>query len=112
MSKWNLAYKGTEILTPEEWNHVVDALEELDGRAPVERNGGLAVFDGDGVTTMFTITHGLSTTPTVALVGKAISGLPDIDYWEADTTSIKVYFKSAPSSGSENVKLWWYVVRL
>jgi len=29
MSKWGLKHKGVEILTPEEWNTVVDALDEL-----------------------------------------------------------------------------------
>jgi len=32
MSKWGLRHKGVEILTPEEWNKVVDALEELNSR--------------------------------------------------------------------------------
>ena len=112
MSKWNLSYKGVEILTPEEWNRVVDALEELDGRAPAGINGGKASFDGDGSTTSFKITHGLGATPTVALVGKAVSGLPDIDYWDVDTTYITVYFKSAPPSGTGNVILWWLAIRL
>jgi len=62
MSRWNLVYKGVEILTPEEWNRVVDALEELDKRSPLEFKGGLATFTGDGTTTTFTITHGLETT--------------------------------------------------
>jgi len=112
MSKWGLAYKGTEILTPEEWNLVVDALDELDKRAVIERNGGIATFSGDGTTISFQITHGLTTTPTIALVGKAISGLPDLDYWTADETYITVYFKTAPPAGTENIKLWWYAIRL
>ena len=112
MSKWGLTYKGTEILTPEEWNKVVDALEELDTRTLAERNGGTYTFSGDGVTTSFQIPHGLSQAPTVALVGKAIADLPDIDYWEVDDTYITVHFKSAPASGSDNVKLWWLAIRL
>jgi len=111
MSKWQLTYKGTEILTPEEWNRVVDALEELDGRAPVERNGGTATFTGDGTTTSFQIRHGFTVVPTVALVGKGISGLPDIDYWTADATYITVVFKTAVASGVE-IRLWWLALRL
>jgi len=44
MAKWGLAYKGTEILSPEEWNRVVDALDELDKRAPLGIKGGKAVM--------------------------------------------------------------------
>ena len=112
MSRWQLTYKGTEILTPEEWNRVVDALEELDKRSPLGLNGGVATFSGDGTTTSFSIPHGLGTTPTVALVGKAVAGLPDIDYWDADTTNIIVHFKSPPSSGTDNVRIWWLTIRL
>ena len=72
----------------------------------------MATFSGDGTTTSFQISHGLTTTPTVALVGKAISGLPDIDYWEVDSSYITVYFKTPPSSGTDNVKLWWMAIRL
>lgn len=110
MSKWGLSYKGTEPLYPEEWNYLVDALNELDGRSPSSFNCGLAVFSGDGVTTSFQIAHGLGTVPTLVLLGKGVSGLPDIDYWEADNTYITVYFKSAPSSGTDNVKIWWLAI--
>lgn len=112
MSKWGLGYKGVEPVLPSEWNLVVDALDELDGRAPVGINGGLAAFDGDGSTTSFQIAHGLDAVPTVAIVGKSAGGLPDIDYWEADSTYITVYFKSAPPAGTGNVKLWWLAIRL
>jgi len=83
----------------------------LDGRAPVERKGGTATFTGDGTTTSFKITHGITVTPTVALVGKGISGLPDIDYWTADATYITVVFKTAPASGVD-IRLWWLALRL
>ena len=99
------------ILTPEEWNSVVDALDELNARAPLEIKGGLASFTGDGSTITFKISHGLSGAPSVALVGKASSGLPDIDHYTADTKYINVTFKSPPSSGVE-VKLWWLALRL
>jgi hypothetical protein len=84
----------------------------LDGRSPIERKGGIATFSGDGSTLTFLIPHGLTATPTVALVGKAIGGLPAIDYWEADATHIKVYFVSAPPSGTENVKIWYLALML
>jgi len=77
----------------------------------MQRNGGIATFTGDGTTTSFQITHGLETTPTVALIGKASSGLPDIDYYTADATYITVVFKTAPVSGVE-IKLWWLAIRL
>jgi len=98
------------ILTPEEWNRVVDALSELDGRTPAELKCGLITFTGDGTTTSFKIPHGLTETPTVAFVGKASSGLPDVDYWTVDSSYITVVFKTAPSSGS-SVSLWWMAIR-
>jgi len=112
MSRWGLSYKSVEILTPEEWNLVVDALEELDGRAPLAIRGGRAVFDGDGSTTTFYIAHGMDAAPTCVVVGKGAANLPDIDYWEADSTNIKVVFKSPPAAGSQNVVIWWLAVRL
>jgi len=45
MSKWGLKYKGVEILTPEEWNKVVDALEELDSRCVAGANTFLGLAD-------------------------------------------------------------------
>ena len=111
MSRWGLTYKGVEIVTPEEWNTLIDALEELDSRAPLGIKGGLETFTGDGTTSTFQISHNLGSIPTVALVGKGASGLPDIDYWEVDSTYIYVTFKSAPSSGSE-VKIWWLALKL
>jgi hypothetical protein len=99
------------VLTPEEWNSVVDALNELDSRAPAGIKGGVASFTGDGTTTSFTIAHGLGSTPTVALVGKKTSELPDIDYWDADTTNITVVFKSPPDDG-KTFQLWWLALKL
>jgi hypothetical protein len=112
MSKWGLSYKGVEILTPEEWNSVVDALNELNNRTPVETKGGIKTFSGDGITVTFNIPHGISTTPTTVSVAKAISNLPDIDYIEADATNIKVTFKSPPASGTDNVKIYYIALRL
>jgi hypothetical protein len=106
MSWKGLTHKGTEILTPEEWNKVVDALDEL--KAMIK--GGLAEFTGDGTTTTFNIAHGLGAPPTSAIVGKGASGLPDIDYWTADDLNITVTFKTAPASGA-TVKIWWIALK-
>jgi len=111
MGSWARIPPSRHILTPEEWNRVVDAIEELDGRAPVERKGGVASFTGDGVATEFTIAHGLTAAPTVAFVGKKTSGLPAIDSWDADATNIVVRFVSAVASGV-SFELWWLALRL
>jgi hypothetical protein len=111
VSRWGLYYKAAELVEPEEWNRIIDALNELDLRCPVEIKGGLATFSGDGATTVFSIPHGLSTTPTVAFAQKAVAGLPDIDYVEVDPTYIKVHFKSPPPSGTDNVKLFYLAAR-
>jgi hypothetical protein len=99
------------VLTPEDWNSVVDALNELDSRTPVKIKGGVADFTGDGTRSTFTIAHSLEASPTVALVGKKTSGIPDIDFWDADETNITVVFKSPPDAG-KTFQLWWLAVKL
>ena len=79
-----------------------------DGTVLYSENGGPAIFSGDGSTTTFSIPHSLVQTPITYYVQKATSGLPDIDYVEADGTNLTVHFKSAPASGTDNVKLRWY----
>jgi hypothetical protein len=106
MSRWGLTYKGVEIVTPAEWNLIVDALNDLDTRV----QGGQASFVGDGSTKIFQISHGLGTTPVSVMVGKGASGLPNISYWTADSTQITVEFETAPSSGA-TVKLWWLALK-
>ncbi|MEM1540609.1 MAG: hypothetical protein QXJ07_04420 [Candidatus Bathyarchaeia archaeon] len=109
MSRWGLTYKGVEILTPEEWNNMVAALNDLDSRAPLQRNGGTIKFTGDGSRTTFNIPHGLGTEPQITLVGKASPNLPDIDYWTKDTENITVVFKQPPPSG--DFYLHWLALR-
>ena len=106
ISRWGLTYKGVEILTPEEWNTVIDALEDLDKRIKC----GLYETTGDGTTNSFQIEHNLGETPTCVICGKASAGLPDIDYWFADETYITVVFKSAPDSGID-VKIYWIALK-
>jgi len=106
MSRWGVYYKGAEILTPEEWNRMVDALNELDQRVA----GGQAIFTGDGSTTTFEIPHGLGETPMTIMVAKGSPGLPDIDYCTANEVNIYVTFKTPPPSGID-VRIWWIAVK-
>jgi len=110
LARWGLYYKGAEPVSPAEWNAIVDALNELDKRTPIEFNCGKAEFTGDGTTTTFEITHGLTTAPTLALVGKAAPDLPYIDYWDADATHIRVTFERAPAPGVA-IRIWWLAIR-
>ena len=110
MSRWGLRYKGTEPLTPTDWNTVVDALDELNQRAPDKIACGMATFSGDDATTEFQIEHGLGEEPTCVICGKGAPNLPDVDYWTADETYITVVFKSAPPSGTDNVKIWYLAI--
>jgi hypothetical protein len=105
MSRWGLTYKGAEIVEPAEWNALVDALNELDSRVV----GGRAQFTGDGSTTSFAIPHGLGEVPMAVMVGKGSPGLPDIDHFTADATSITVVFRSPPPATSFYV--WWIAVK-
>jgi len=114
MSKWGLRHKGVEILTPEEWNTVVDALGELDSRVGTlekyKMHGGLASFTGDGSTKTFYIAHELEAVPDSTIVGKGSPNLPSIDYWTADDTYIIVEFETPPGSDVE-IKLWWFAFK-
>jgi len=100
-----------EVLTPEEWNRVVDGLEELDKRSPLEYNGGLVSFNGDGVTTQFRIRHGLAAAPTVPFVFPASPDARRLFYLEVTGTEILVNFEAAPPVGTGNVRLFWFAVR-
>jgi hypothetical protein len=112
MSRWGLTYKGIEPVPPEDWNSMIDALNDLDERTPLELKGGLASFNGDGTTKDFTITHGLTTTPTIVLIGAGSADASGDKWWEATETQIIVHFITAPPAGSGNVKIWYYAIRL
>jgi len=111
MSRWGLTHKGVEVITPAEWNAVIDALEELDKRSPVEWNGGFISWDGDGVTTEFLIPHGLSLKPYIVFVTPASPDAKDIQYVYADDKYIHVVFSSPPPSGESNVSVYWIAIR-
>lgn len=111
MSKWGLTYKGTEPLTPEEWNLVVDALNELDSRVK-KIISGLAVWSGDGSTMDFVIEHNLGETPNLVLIGEGSEDAIGNKWWEADETRVTIHFLSPPPSGSDNVKLWYLIAKV
>jgi hypothetical protein len=111
MAKWGLGYKGTEVLTPEEWNLVVDALNELDGRIK-KVMGGMGVWSGNGISTVFEFTHNFGEIPTVVLIGEASNDAMGNKWWEADETKVTIYFSSPPPSGTNNVRLWYLVMKL
>jgi hypothetical protein len=111
MASWGLGYKGTEVLTPEEWNLVVDALNELDGRVKKVR-GGIATFSGDGTATDFEFTHDLGEVPTVVMIGEASNDAMGDKWWEADETKVTIHFSSPPPAGTDNVKLWYLLLKL
>ncbi|RLG63107.1 hypothetical protein DRO21_06615 [archaeon] len=71
-------------------------------------NSGTATFSGDGTTTQFSIAHGLVSTPTKVLVTPMTADAASDFYVTADATNIYVNYKSAPPSGSNNIKLSWY----
>ena len=111
MSKWGLTYKGTEVLFPEDWNHVVDALQELDGRTPVRVGAGLGTWSGDGTTTTFVVTHNWGEMPTVAFVQPASADAVGDFYVTLDENTLKIVYKTAPPSGTDNVKLYYIIMK-
>ncbi|MEM3145534.1 MAG: hypothetical protein QW332_06070 [Thermoproteota archaeon] len=111
MSKWGLTHKGTEPLTPEEWNLVVDALEELDKRVSKIRVG-LAVWSGDGSTIDFVIEHDLGEEPTTVLIGEGSEDAIGDKWWEANETNVIIHFQNPPPEGTDNVKLWYLILKV
>ena len=71
-------------------------------------NSGTATFSGDGSTTQFSIEHGLVSTPNKVQVTAMSSDAAGDFYVTADATYIYVNYKTAPPSGTDNVKLSWY----
>lgn len=74
---------------------------------------GKAVASGNNTTTIFNIPHGLGSNPTYAFVsvgqaGGAVSQ-PNRSY-TTDATNIVVTFSVAPTTGTNNVIIYWRVV--
>ena len=72
------------------------------------KNSGAATFSGDGTTTQFSIAHGLVSTPTKVLVTPMTADAASDFYVTADDTKIYINYKSAPPSGTDNLKFSWY----
>jgi len=71
------------------------------------KNSGTATFSGDGTTTQFSIAHGLVSTPTKVLVTPMTADAASDFYVTADDTNIYINYKSAPPSGTDNLKFSW-----
>jgi len=71
-------------------------------------SSGTATFSGDGSTTQFSIAHGLVSTPTKVLVTPMTADAASDFYVTADDTNIYINYKSAPPSGTDNLKFSWY----
>ena len=72
------------------------------------RNSGTATFSGDGTTTQFAITHGLASTPKVAVVTPASADARGSFHVTVDSSKIYVNYATAPPAGTNNVALYWY----
>jgi len=68
---------------------------------------GTATFSGDGSKTQFSIAHGLKYTPTKVLVTPMTADAAGDFYVTANKTYIYINYKTAPPSGTDNVKVSW-----
>ena len=72
---------------------------------------GKSTASGNASTTVFNIAHGLGSNPTYAFISVAQSGSTALARsYTTDATNIVVTFASAPSSGTNNVIIYWRVV--
>jgi len=74
----------------------------------ITENSGTATFSGDGATTQFSIAHGLVSTPTKVSVTPMTADAASDFYVTVDDTNIYINYKSAPPSGTDNLKFSWY----
>jgi len=72
------------------------------------KNSGTATFSGDGSTTQFSIEHGLVSAPSKVLVTPMTADASGDFYVTADDTYIYINYKTAPPSGTDNIKVSWY----
>jgi len=77
-------------------------------RGYITENSGTATFSGDGTTTQFSIAHGLVSAPTKVQVTPMTADAAADFYVTADNTNIYINYKSAPPSGTDNLKFSWY----
>lgn len=74
---------------------------------------GKSVASGNNSTTVFNIAHGLGSNPTYAFVSVAQAGSaatqPNRSY-TTDATNIIVTFSAPPTTGTNNVVIYWRVV--
>ena len=72
---------------------------------------GKHTANGNGTSTQFTIAHGLGSLPGYTYISVANSGTSTIAAKaDSDATNITVTFASPPSSGTNNVVIYWRVV--
>ena len=71
-------------------------------------NTGIATASGNGSTTSFTIAHSIGSTPSVYFA-ECISHQVTCTI-TADATNLTVTTSSAPSSGTNNVKIYWRAI--
>lgn len=72
---------------------------------------GKSTASGNGTTTVFNIAHGIGANPTYAIVSVAASGTANPGYsYTTDATNIIVTFNPAPTSGTNNVVIYWIAV--
>jgi len=81
-------------------------IDHLDGKKA--KNSGTATFSGDGSKTQFSIAHGLVSTPSKVLVTPMTADAAGDFYVTVDDTYIYINYKTAPASGTDNVKVSWY----
>ena len=71
-------------------------------------NRGKLIASGDGSTTVFTANHNLYKAPETALASVGTSAIRDIPYTvQYDTSTIIFTFKTAPTSGTNNIVINW-----
>jgi hypothetical protein len=107
LSKWDLGYVGVQAVFPEDWNNMVDALNELDGRAPSQRNGGIATIPNGE--TNIEIEHGLTATPQIVLLTGTHSEVASPFVTNVTTSHLTINVANLVTADRQ---VYWYAIRL
>lgn len=78
-----------------------------DYASSTDESGGVDTFSGDGLTTEFTISHGLSSMPQNAIVTESNPDAAGISHVSYDSSVIRVFYDTPPANGSSPEVNWY-----
>lgn len=107
-AKGDTAIKGVNVINLVDCEIHSNQIRYFTNEGIKSKNKGTATFSGDGSTTQFKIEHGLIKAPSKILITPMTADAAGDFYVTADDTYIYINYKTAPPSGTDNIKVSWY----